>query len=78
MVEISKPQNHEKMIRLAEKLSQGLPFARIDFYEVNGKTYFGEITLYPGSGFEEFTPSEWDKTLGEWIKLPKEEKKNER
>lgn len=71
--EIPKPHNHEEMIKLAEKLSKDIPFARIDFYEINGKTYFGEITLYPGSGFEEFTPSEWDKTLGNWIVLPKVE-----
>ncbi len=33
--------------------------------------YFGEITLYPGSGFEEFTPVEWDRKLGDWLELPK-------
>ena len=58
------------MVAVAEKLAQELPFVRADFYEINGKTYFGELTFFPGSGFEEFSPSEWDKTLGEWIKLP--------
>ena len=69
-VSIPRPQNYEKMIELAEKLAEGIPFVRIDFYEVNGQIYFGEITFYPGSGFEEFTPEEWDKTLGDWIRLP--------
>lgn len=69
-LEIAKPLNYDEMVKLAEKLARDIPFARIDFYEIGGKTYFGEITLYPGSGFEEFTPFEWDKTLGSWIKLP--------
>lgn len=68
--EIRKPLNYDEMVRLAQKLAKDIPFDRVDFYEVAGKTYFGEISLYPGSGWEEFTPSEWDKTLGSWIKLP--------
>ena len=64
-----KPCNYDKMIELAEKLSKDLIFARIDFYEINGKVYFGEITFYPGSGMEEFEPEEWDEKLGSWIDL---------
>lgn len=70
--EIKKPQNYEKMIALAEKLSEGLPFVRVDFYEVHGKVYFGELTFFPGSGFEEFRPDAWDKKLGEWLTLPQQ------
>lgn len=66
---IYKPKNYEKMILLAEKLSKNFTFVRIDFYEVNEKIYFGEFTLYPGSGFEEFTPEKYDYLLGSWIKL---------
>lgn len=57
------------MVGLAEKLARDIPFARVDFYEVQGKIYFGEITFFPGSGLEEFTPSEWGEHLGKWIKL---------
>ncbi len=64
-----KPYRLEKMIGLAEKLSDGIPFVRVDFYESSGQIYFGEMTFYPGSGFEEFTPAEWDKTLGSWLDL---------
>ena len=39
-------------------------------YEVEGKVYFGELTFFPGGGYEEFTPESWDYTLGNWIKLP--------
>lgn len=67
---MTKPRTYEEMVFLAEKLSEKIPFARIDFYEIDGKIYFGEITLYPGSGLEEFKPASWDKTLGDWIQLP--------
>lgn len=67
--EIKKPETYNKMIEFAEKLSNDLIFSRIDFYEVNGKLYFGEITFYPGGGFEEFTPDIWDKNLGDMIDL---------
>ena len=68
---IQKPLNYTKMVDLSEKLAQhvGAPFIRIDFYEVNGEIYFGEITFYPGGGVEEFSPEEWDYILGSWIKL---------
>lgn len=67
---IVKPYNFDKMITLAEKLSKNIPFVRVDFYEVNKKIYFGELTFYPGSGLEEFTPPEWDEKLGNLIELP--------
>lgn len=65
-----KPVSLEIMIQFAETLAEGIPFVRIDFYEVNERPYFGEITFFPGSGFEEFTPEEWDYKLGAWIRLP--------
>lgn len=68
-VEIKKPQNYEKMVELAEKVSKNIPFLRVDFYECNGKIYFGEFTFYPGSGMEWFEPFEWDRKLGEMISL---------
>ncbi len=58
------------MVDIAERLSETIPFCRIDFYEINGKVYFGEVTLYPGGGFEHFEPKEWDAILGSWLKLP--------
>ena len=64
-----KPQTYEKMLDLAEKLAINLKFVRVDFYDVNGQIYFGEITFFPGGGFEEFYPEIWDKKLGEWINL---------
>lgn len=65
-----KPKTYDEMVELAEKLAEKLPFVRVDFYEINGRVRFGELTLYPGSGFEEFSPEVWDDTLGSWIELP--------
>ena len=68
---LPKPVNYDKMVLLSEKLAQNIevPFVRIDFYEINEKIYFGEITFYPGGGTEEFSPELWDYTLGSWINL---------
>ena len=74
---LPKPKMYDEMVRLAEILSKGIPFVRVDFYEVNGQIYFGELTFFPGNGMEAFQPEEWDYRLGEWIKLPKIEKSKE-
>ena len=66
---LRKPENYDKMLQFAEKLSSNIPFLRVDFYEIKGKLYFGELTFFPGSGIEEFTPEAWDSELGSWIKL---------
>ena len=66
-----KPVCFEKMKELAAKLSAGIPHVRVDFYEVDGKVYFGELTFSSGSGMGAFEPEQWDYTLGSWIKLPK-------
>lgn len=65
-----KPRNFELMRQLAEQLSEGIPQLRVDFYEVNGKVYFGELTFSHWSGMVPFDPPEWDLKLGEWINLP--------
>lgn len=67
---IEKPENYEKMIELAEILGEKIPQVRIDFYNINGKIYFGEITFFHWSGLQPFNPKEWDYTFGSWIQLP--------
>lgn len=66
-----KPVNFEKMIELAEYLSANIPFLRVDFYEIDKKIFFGELTFFTGSGFTEFEPQEWDKKLGDMLILPR-------
>lgn len=64
-----KPQNLEKMIELASTFATDTKFLRVDFYEINQKIYFGELTFYPGSGFTTLDPEEWDYKLGKLLKL---------
>ncbi len=69
-----KPVNFEKMKELATILAKDMPHVRIDFYDVCGKIYFGEVTFFSGSGMIAFHPQEWDYTFGSWIKLPGKDK----
>ena len=65
-----KPEKFEEMKRLAAVLSEGIPQLRVDFYEVAGKVYFGEMTFFHCSGMAPFHPESWDKTFGDWVVLP--------
>lgn len=67
---ITKPFSYEKMVLFTEQFSRLNHFMRVDFYEINGNLYFGEMTFFPGGGFEKFAPSSWDVVFGDWIKLP--------
>ena len=67
---IEMPKNLDKMIELAETISHNTVLSRIDFYEIDGQVYFGEITFYQGSGFSPFTDEKWDYKLGDMIDLP--------
>ena len=69
--EISKPKSFELMKQFASQLSKGQPHLRVDFYDINGKLYFGELTFYHWSGTTPFDPMEWDYTFGSWINLTK-------
>lgn len=67
---MKKPDNYEEMLSLARLLSENFPFVRVDFYNLNGQIYFGEMTFFPAGGFGTFTPEEWNYKLGEMIVLP--------
>lgn len=66
---LPKPRTLDDMLELARKLSEGMPFIRTDFYEINGEVYFSEFTFFSDDGFAEFHPGEWDEKLGEKIDL---------
>jgi hypothetical protein len=67
--EISKPENYEQMVKIAEKLAKAFKYVRIDLYNVDGEIYCGEITFYHGSGIFPIIPQEWDKKLGDMLIL---------
>lgn len=64
-----RPNKLEEMIRLSEKIAQGIPHVRIDWFIINDKLYFGEITFFDGSGLDPFDKKEYDYMLGSWINL---------
>lgn len=64
-----KPVNYNKMIEIATKLSQNIPFVRVDLYEINNKVYFSELTFSPCGGFMKFEPEKYDEKIGEMIDL---------
>ena len=72
---INKPNKLDEMLKLSKKISKNIPFVRTDFYIINNKIYFGEMTFFPASGFEKFVPESYDQLFGAWIELPKKIKK---
>lgn len=67
---ILKPKGFDEMVVLSQKLSSGIPHVRVDFYDVDGKIYFGEMTFFHWSGLTPFNPIDWDYKFGEEINLP--------
>ena len=63
------PPCFEEMKKLAARLSEGIPFLRVDFYYVKGRVYVGELTFYHESGLGNIRPSEWNDRLGEMIDI---------
>ena len=63
------PNNLTEMITIAEDLSKGFKFLRVDLYNIKEEIYFGELTFYPASGMGAFTPNKWDYKLGKMLNL---------
>jgi hypothetical protein len=71
---IQKPKNYDEMIDISKKLSENIKHVRVDLYNINGKIYFGELTLTHFSGLKKFTPNKWDLIFGSWLELDKDAK----
>jgi len=65
-----KPEKFDEMKTMAKILCKDIPHIRVDFYQVNGKVYAGELTFYHMGGFMKIYPEKWMDILGGWIKLP--------
>jgi len=62
--DFARPAGLDEMVAVAGKLSRGLPFVRVDLYNVAGRTYFSEMTFTPRGGELIFEPPQWDMILG--------------
>ena len=69
---VDRPPTLPIMLDIAKKLSTPFPFVRVDLYSLQEKVVFGELTFYPGSGYEMFIPYEWDICIGEKLNIPNE------
>ena len=67
--QIARPSCLSRMLELSERLRGEYPFVRVDWYEIDGNLYFGELTFTPKAGFEDFSPSSFDYELGARINL---------
>lgn len=75
--EVSRPEPFEKMKSIAAKLSAGIPHVRVDFYCIGSRIYFGELTFFYASGFDDLSSLEWDRKLGDWFQLPSPYREND-
>lgn len=67
---VEKPDCYEKLVEIAEKMSAGIPFVRVDCYIINGHVYVGEMTFFPWGGFMKFKDEVWNRALGDLEQLP--------
>ena len=68
---IRKPEKFKRMKNLAATLAEGFPFVRVDFYEIDGRVYFGEMTFTPAGGNHSYKSEGTDEYLGGLLTLPK-------
>ena len=66
---LKRPPVLNEMLNIAKRLSDGIPFLRVDFYVVGDKLYIGETTFFPGAGFGKWMPEGTDKKLGDWLSI---------
>ena len=64
-----RPACLDEMLDKSRRLAEGFPFVRVDWYVVDGRLYFGEMTFTPASGAKRFVPEEWNYEFGRRIDL---------
>lgn len=67
--ELQKPENYDLMVKLATELSKGFPFLRVDLYNIDGKVYFGELSVYPDNCHALMNPVKYEKIIGDMVTL---------
>tara|TARA_R110000764_G_scaffold28677_2_gene67532 strand:+ start:9197 stop:10168 length:972 start_codon:yes stop_codon:yes gene_type:complete len=69
--DVPRPETLEKMISLSERISSHFDYVRVDWYDVDGKLYFGEVTFHHDGGTKPILPEQWDLILGNELILTK-------
>lgn len=63
------PKSFDDMLNAAKLLSEGFPEVRVDFYDVSGKAYFGEMTFTSDCGRMPFYSKDFLLQMGELVDL---------
>lgn len=64
-----KPEHYDTLVEIVEKMSEGIPFVRVDCYILDNRIYVGEMTFFPWGGFMKFIDEKWNLKLGEMMTL---------
>jgi hypothetical protein len=67
---LDKPIVLDEMLDICRRLCENIKQVRVDFYVVEDRIYFGELTFFHAGGFIDFEPIEFAIQMGNWIKLP--------
>ena len=67
--EISPPESFPEMLRIGSEIAKLFRYVRVDFYDIDGRLYYGEITLHHGSGCNKFNPDSFDAYFGGMLDL---------
>lgn len=67
--EVEFTANLQEALTIADRLSEGFNFIRVDLYLTRDRVWFGEMTNFPGNGFEAFTPYQFDREMGRLLDL---------
>lgn len=67
-----KPASFEQMLHYAREIAQPFPFVRVDFYDIHGKLYVGELTFSPLGSAIDYIIDEGLQQMGDWLDISKE------
>lgn len=74
--EAQKPRHFDQMIEISRKLSHSFPFVRVDFFDTEEQLYVAEMTFTPGGGCTPYYPVEFNRQMGDMMKIPEANKYN--
>lgn len=66
---VPRPKSLNDMLKYGAAIAKYFKCVRMDFFDVDGKMYFGEVTPFHSGGYSKFYPTEYDLLYGQKIKL---------
>ena len=66
---VRQPSKYNEMVEYAKKLSEPFKFVRVDFYEIDGVVYLGELTFTPGANYFRYKNHDDETKIGDMLKI---------